>query len=874
MIKKIISGALLFSFMCSAFAQVDENKLSLNLQNVPMRDALRIIAKQTQMRFLYADSLISDIFITCNIKQHSLTQALNKIILPQNLDYKITSRTQVVVFKRKHTPRIDLYGNVIDAQTLEPLPYANIELLGSKRGISTNTEGYFTFLDVPANNAKLRVQYIGYQPQDVVIDSFLHHKKQLYLKLKQKPLANTPLIVESYNNEVIQVQGGLNKLTISPHNFTNLPVLGDRDINKTMQLLPGVTSSNFGASGLNIRGGLPSQNLILLDGMKLYHINHLFGFFSSFNSGVIKDAQIYKSSVPTRFGERISGVVELTAKNGNSEKPQLNLTLSQSISGAVLELPLFGHGSALLSFRRSYSDLILGPLYDRLGRTLFKKKDTGNGTIIDSLAQIETNSDLYFYDLLAKVSFYTTQKNLFSISYYKGLDNLEKKQGFTPNIEWRNTKSKWGNMGNSFKWYREWSPTFTSKILTTYSDYFTNSISKEEQNSIVNYNHVPSQENTHLLLFKNNNNVEDYTTRWDNAWQLTAQHKLEFGFQHTQTFISNTVDQQYFSNEFAPPLQVSHRDNSILNSSYIDHKWHLTDFTTLNLGLRFNYFSPLKKPVYEPRFFFNYTANSTLSLSAGYGKYYQYILQYGDGQQSLDGQINWVTANNKQYKPGESDQFTLGAHYEAYYFTANIEAYYKKLKGVLEANNDWQYEFIDSDIRQVENDVVGVDLIIHKKNGNLTGWISYGLSRSQNYFNAQNETYPSSQDMPHNIKIVANYSWNNFNFSASWRFASGKPYSIPKVEQYQDGLGYYYYYLASPDKKNSKRLPNSHQLDLSINYNFKFPYLNGKLGLSIFDAYNKKNIWYRDFTISEGKLSKVDVNMFGFTPTFFLDLTF
>jgi len=866
---------LFFLLLLPETGRANEGSVSLELKNEPLRAALQKISNQTDLSFVYGDSLIKEISVTCNFKNIQWEEVLQGLLSQNKLSYRITNPGQIVVFKNNQKNRKSLSGYIIDRSTSESLPYANISLSGTNRGVISNQQGYFALLDLPDKDVVVDVQYIGYHTKRFLIDSSLVNQKKVLIELEQNPISGDEVAVEINESELLQVSDEISQLAISPYHFSDLPYIGDKDISRALQLMPGISASNFGSSGLNIRGGLPSQNLILLDGMKLYHINHIFGFFSAFNSDAIKDTRVYKGSFPARYGDRLSGVIEMTAKNGDMNHPRLSASLSQAISGAVLELPLFSRGSMLVSFRRSYSDLILGSLYDRVQRTLYKKKVNTDGLLRDSLSIINTDSKMYFYDVLGKLTILPTNNDIMSLSFYKGLDQLRNSEQVVPDEEWRNTESEWGNLGYSFKWYRQWHENYTSSYLLTYSDYFTRyymseNIASEYIGRV--YEPVDTLYTTASTIL---NNVEDFTIRLDNQWQFLPGHALEFGASYSQTKIRFGMNNEYLNTELPFSGVQESEDKSSLYSVYLQDSWRLRDDLYISGGIRVNRFGNLKKNDWEPRLSVNYHLNSQTTLKAAWGQYYQYILQYGDGSQTLDGRVSWISADGRELPRASANQVILGAQHETSQFLFNIEGYHKRLNGILDSFNDWQYEDAYQFSQQIENRVTGIDFIAQKKGGRINGWFSYDFSNSINYSNFENKSYPSSQNSPHNINLVTNYNYGNFRFSTAWHYASGRPYSIPEVKEFTNeftDLTYYYFY--PPEDRNTERLPASHQLDISLNYHFKLNFIKGKVGLSVFDVYNQKNVWYRDYTIDQGKLNKVDVRMFGTTPTFFLEVKF
>lgn len=871
---------ILFFLLCIVLplsnlpGQNPDKKITLKTENENLKTTLSKISEQTAVSFIYSDSLIRDISVSCNFKDINLDQALNNIFKSSGLTYRKSGNNQIVIFKKPALKTDVIAGYILDGETSESLPYANIMVKGTKSGTIANNSGHFTLADIPQEVNIIHVQYIGYRSKDILIDTLKYVGDNLLIKMQPSAITTNEINVHE-NSDMVQMSDNVSQFVISPRRFSNLVVIGDKDISRSLQLLPGISGANFGSSGLNIRGGLPSQNLILLDGIKLFHITHLFGLFSSFNSDAIKDARIYRGGYPAKYGDKLSGIIELTTKTGDLNRARLNVSLSQAVSGAVLELPLFGKGSILLSARRSYSDFVFGSLYDRVQRTLYSKKVDLVNFESDSVQFINSKSNLYFYDLLGKLTLLPSNSDIVTISYFNGTDHLNNKETVNREaINWKNTQSEWGNKGYSVNWYRQWKKDLSSNTLIAYSDYYTRYYMSD--NSYIFYYNILYRD---TLTTNSNivNNVKNISVKNTYQWQLKPSHLIEFGFCFSNTRINYQLRNVYLnfaslsSKEF---LNDSDLEKSKLYALFFQDSWNVSKDFKLNGGLRFN--SYLKKYYPEPRFSLKYQLTPLFSFSSTWGRYYQYVLQYGDGNQVLDGRTTWVLANDREINPARADHFISGINYETEHYLINLEGYYKKIFDIPDALNEWQYLYSDQVAGQMDENSYGFDLILQKKTGWLSGWISYSYSKSENKIFADRQiiSFPADQDNRHKFNIVSSYKIQNWRFIASWNYTSGKPYSIPVIAQREAHPGINFNYLAPPKNRNEKRLPSTHQLDLNVQYNFEYSFFKGIAGISMFDVYNRKNVWYRDFTINEGKRQVVEIKMFGFTPTFFLHLEF
>ena len=393
-------------------------------------------------------------------------------------------------------------GAIRDAETREALPYASVLVIGTQIGAASNVDGYFVLLGLPADSLTLQVTYLGYMTALVQIDARTLDEP---LTVEMTPIATEldEVLVTAESYQMMKTGDKVSQVTVSPKDLAVLPHIGEVDIFRSLQLLPGISGTNEGSSGLFVRGGTPDQNLVLLDGMTVYHVDHFFGFFSAFNADAIKDVQIYKGGFPAKYGGRTSSVVDLTGKTGDANNFQLGAGLNLLSSNAVMEVPLGGRGSFLLSARRSYTDILQTGLYTSIYETVTGEDITpedqqgggfgggrggrggalGGGFVGPGQAVVQP--DFYFYDLNAKLTYLPSTVDVVALSVYNGQDHLDQSRDLSRNLGGPNGQNNvnvtndlldltdWGNVGVSGKWSRQWSPRFYSNALVAYSQYFS-----------------------------------------------------------------------------------------------------------------------------------------------------------------------------------------------------------------------------------------------------------------------------------------------------------------------------------------------------------------------------------------------------------------
>jgi hypothetical protein len=787
----------------------------------------------------------------------------------------------------------DISGHVRDGRSGEALPYANVVVKGTSRGTTTNTNGYFVLVNEPAGLCTLFVHYIGYESQQI---SFKNGPQlaPLTVGMKQTVL-NVKGISVTAQAEMLQTNNGISQMTVSPRTLSSLPTVGEVDLFRTMQLLPGVSGVSDGSSGLYVRGGTPDQNLVLFDGMTIYHVDHFFGFFSAFNADAIKDIRLYKGGYGAEYGGRLSSVVDLTGKTGDQNRMRLGCGLNLLSARAALELPLSDWGTFLVAGRRSYTDFIRSPLYDSI-YNMMTGSDEGGATggpvrrgpgRFGNQQQAEFKPSFYFYDLNGKLTLNPGSRDVVSFSFYNGKDNLDKSQDFSDfGFRFRDTGAsatletsdftRWGNLGFSGKWSRQWSDRLHMDVLAARSHYFSD---YEVSSNLQGITPASSDSARGPRSFNNasneNNNVWDTSLKLDMDYQLAASHRLDFGMQFSD-----------FENEFS-----SFRNDSILifsrntqarmNAAYIQDKWKIKS-TELTLGLRGSYYDKTGKLYYEPRASVSVPTFKNTSLKGAWGHYYQFVNQITNQDIAEGARDFWLLAD-EDFDPGFAEHRIVGLNYENADYVFSMEVFQKDLKDLIEFSRRF---VVSGDhprnrrIMPVDNFFIGtgeargIELLVQKKRGQLTGWLGYTLGRVDYTFPAMNngEAFPASHDRRHEINLVTRYQIGVWSLAATWVFASGSPYTAP-VSQYfvplLDGSSQSYIHVSD---KNSHRFPDYHRLDFSVSRKWESDRWETEAGFSIFNLYNHKNIWYRDYNLDTVPITVTDVTMLGFTPTVYVQM--
>ncbi|MCE1199148.1 MAG: TonB-dependent receptor [Marinilabiliales bacterium] len=800
---------------------------------------------------------------------------------------------EVRVIERKNLKPVKrnflLSGEVVDEANGERIPFATVMMEGTTKGVSTDQNGHFALEKVPADTAVVVVSYLGYHTKKIELTPGKTNEP-LHVEMKMQSVGITEVFINGRKDDKALQQSTLEqKIKMSPIALKILPNIGEKDIMRGFQLMPGVSAANEGSAGMYVRGGTPDQNLILYDGFTVYNVDHLYGFYSAFNSNAIKDVQLHKGGFDSKFGGRLSSVTEITGKDGNAKKPTIGAEVSLLSLNTYAELPIGDKITTLFAFRRSYQ----GYLYDKISAL---SKSSSATTSSRPFMGRNANTASYFYDLNGKITYNATKKDIYTLSIFNGTDYLDNTPQFRmregggappggggggssatmPNISMSNSDfSRYGNVGASARWQHKLSEVLSSSLLVSFSDYYS---TRDERRSItVDVDGISTIRKSGIL---EDNNLLDFSIK--NDWKKVVNDKntLEFGGFGTWYAIDYTYQQN-------DTLTVLHKDiRAAIAGGYLQDKMMFLDnLLTVTPGLRLNYFTATNRFYPEPRLNASYKLSKNLTLNSATGLYDQFANRVVREDVMSGNRDFWILSNGKEIPVSSSLHFNMGLNYDLPDYLFSAEGYYKLNHNVTEYS--MRYRSIPqpgSSVTSTEQFftgngyTIGMEFLAQKKAGNFNGWICYTLGQVKNRFPLQSDQYFfANQDVTHELKMVAIYKFGNFDFSASWIYATGRPYTAP-VGAYTlhliDGTTGSYYAVSD---KNSYRLPDYHRMDIAASYRFDLFGKKGKLnsiGLSVFNLYNRINVSSRQFQIVDDTILQSDISYLGITPNLTLSLKF
>lgn len=770
-----------------------------------------------------------------------------------------------------------LSGIIKDSQSGETLPFATVFVKGSNFGATTNADGYFTLHKVPTDTSTISISYIGYDKKEIKLSPTMA-KVNLVIFVNPSSVQLQEVVISAEREDIMQIKSEeISTIKMTPKKLEQLPNVGEKDIMRSFQLMPGISASNESSSGLYVRGGTPDQNLIVYDGFTIYHVDHLYGFYSAFNSNAIKDVQLYKGGFESRFGGRLSSVTEITGKDGNQNNFNIGGEISLLSFNAYAELPIGDKFTSIFTYRRSYKGFLYNEIFDSFNEELETQTPQAGAGRFSSQ---KTTVSSYFYDLNGKFTYKPTDKDIISLSVFNGTDHLD--NGYEVNTPQRladmgidfdmkiSDLTNYGNFGTGLKWSRKWSPKLYGNTTLSYSNYYSDRIMTRTGNIT-----PPTGEGRTINsgTFEENNLI-DYSLKSDYQYDLSNSVQLKFGVFGTQY----DIKYDFIQNDTVTILNK--HDLGLLAGGYVQGSIRfLNNKLQVNPGLRSSYYNLTEKMYFEPRISANYKISDKLIINGAWGKYYQYANRITREDITSGSKDFWTLSNVDNIPVSNSEHYIAGLSYELPKYLFSVEGYYKKLEGLSEYS--LRYDVSNQGVNYEENFfngigfTKGIEFLAQKKTGLVKGWLSYTLGEAKNQFDIYGSKYFSAnQDVTHEFKAVALYNYKRWDFSATWIYATGRPYTAPSgayTIELLDGTTQDYFSVTS---KNSLRLPDYHRMDISANYKLFNSSKReiGYIGLSVFNLYNRTNTWYNQYEIVEGEVVETKINYMGFMPNLTLSL--
>ena len=697
-------------------------------------------------------------------------------------------------------------------------------------------------------------------------------KSQAIIDFSQVQNLEEIVISEYLTSGINKKQDG--SITLSPTSLGILPGLTEPDVLQSLQLLPGVQSPLETASGLYIRGGTPDQNLILWDGIKMYHSGHFFGMISAFNPYIIKDVKLFTGGTNAKYGSRISSVIDITSSNKIPKKTEAGGGFNLTHTDVYIKAPLSKKMAIMASARRSFSDVFETITFKNISKKVFQNTKISDGKKVFEKVDVKVLSDLfYFSDVTLKAIVNPSDKDEITVSNLFTKNKLD--NGFEIKEINQSTGDKLNikNRGSSILWNHSYSSKFSHAIQAYISSFDL------DYDGINGFGEGYKNEN------KRRNSVDDFGLSFNTNWYINDINSIGIGYQLSSQKIGYLLNFRNESSE-AEPLVENYEDTkeNKTHSVYTDYQYKKENKLSLNVGLRTNYISALNTLYFEPRLHLQMHLAPHLKFKFSVEKLHQSVSQIVEFIQEGDFELEnqtWVLADGETAPILKSFQITSGWALSKNGWTLDLDGYLKKIKGLSSLTKGFDNPN-DVSFFSGKSDVLGIDILIKKKINNYRTWLSYSYLINQFTFGDVNDgnSFSGNFDITHHFTWSHSYLWNNFNFSLGWNIRTGTPHTEATGINVVDGFEEINY-----SKTNGKRLPNYHRLDFSSTYKFNFSEnkkWKGKLGFSLLNIYNNKSLLSRTYKIKPVfnendvtyDLQKVDKISLGITPNLLFRVEF
>lgn len=854
-VTAVVMALTLVSFNSKAQSLLNK-KITYTAKKISLKQALTDISSQFDIPFSYSESIIpaeKKVSITAN--EATLKEILEKL-LPASIDFKEISGQ--IVLSKKRKPSSDkshtISGYVKEQGSGEQLLGVNIFVPGTTYGTSTNAYGFFS-LTLPGDFYELTISYIGYQTQvrKLVLDEDIEIDIELEGALEVSVVEVTANTKSLESNRTL-----MSTVEIPIEQIKEIPaLLGEKDVLKVVQLMPGVQKGNEGQSGFYVRGGGPDQNLIILDGAPVYNAFHLFGFFSLFNGDALKSVELVKGGFPARYGGRLSSVLDLHMKEGHKEKFTGEAGIGLISSRFTFEGPIKKNKSSfIISGRRTYIDALIQP---------FMPKEQKGG--------------YYFYDFNAKVNYDISKKDKVYLSAYLGKDRFYAKARYNNQDE--DYRFEWGNATATARWNHQ----YNNKLFANTSFIFSNYrflIGAEQKSKV----------NNDFFNLRFYSQIRDYSIKHDVDYYPTNGHHIKMGAMAIlHQFTPSAV---VLKNSFADDnLDSKRRIDGIESGLYIEDDMRLGKRFKLNTGLRISHFNNRDKHYVfpEPRISAAYQLKHDMAVKSSFAIMNQYMHLISNTGIGLPTDL-WVPATSK-VPPQRSMQIATGIvkDFTEHDFAITVEGYYKEMYNILGYKEGATFLIFD-DPASIDNyawqDNVtsgtgwsyGTEFLLQKKKGKLSGWIGYTLSWTQLQFDDLNngKKFWARYDRRHDVSVVGIYKINEkISLSATWVYGTGQAITLPRANynavfdnpgNYTPNNGGYYTQLTDYGGKNNFRMAPYHRMDVGLRTTKVKPNYSRTIELSFYNIYNRKNpFFYYAATENNGVTKLKQITLFPIIPS-------
>jgi hypothetical protein len=840
--KKLFTLSCFLLTVSVAFTQVSTNKVALS-------SLLLELEKTYTVKFSYSDTDVKNVFIEQPEKGIPIAKLISYLNKKTFLNFKTLDNRYITISFLNKT--IDICGTVLSDTSLEPLLLASIKINGLKLGVTTDNEGVFYFKNVPVNSI-LNISFIGFKTLSISAKELFSSSncKQLFLEEKAENLSE--ITIPQFLTSGLQksIDGST---VLNTDKFGILPGLIAPDILKTIKILPGIESVNETVSNINVRGGTNDQNLMLWDGIKMYHSGHFFGLISAYNPYLTKKVTVTKNGTSSAFSDGVSSTINMQTSNKITNRFSGGGGFNLLSADAFVQIPIKENLELHVSARRSFTDLVKTPTYTNYFSRSFQDNSVSSNTVNNG------ESNFYFYDYSFKFLYDINYKHAIRANFIHIKNNLKYQEKFTSNTTTikENSALKQENLGAKISWDADWNANFSTTLFAFFSDYKINSS---------DYNKDTDQFQTQF------NNVLETEIKLNSKYTFSEVLYFLNGFVFNEIGIRNstTVNAPTFSKTVKKVL---------LKSAYFSEIEYNKNNTYIRFGLRANYFHKFQKFVIEPRINIRQKLNSEFFLKLKGEFKNQTTAQKIDFEDNFLGieKRRWILSDDKNTPIVKSKQVSFGTEYSKDKLYIDLTGFYKKVNGITAANQGF-YNNTQTFNAIGNYTTKGVEFLINKKTNTISTWLSYTYSKNEYTFTAFHPaTFSNSLDITHSLSAAFNYNFNkDLKISFGGVLRSGKPFTKPVEgnETIQNGNKT----IVNYDNPNTERLDNFFRIDVSGSYKFKFSdAVKSTIRIGFTNITDRKNTIDSYYVVdknSANNIRRVNNYSLSFTPNLSFRVTF
>ncbi|MCH3881339.1 TonB-dependent receptor [Tenacibaculum aquimarinum] len=844
MVKKLLSLTMInrFQFFFISFILITSITFAQNSSDkIALSSLLLNLEKTYDIKFSYSDNDIKNVTITPPKKGISLQDLLAYLNTKTTLQFNTLDNRYVTISYLNKL--ISICGSVLNVSNLEPLVLASVRINNSKIGTVTNDKGDFYLQNVPVN-ATVSISFISNKTKEVLVKELFSSSgcKTIYLDEEVEELSEVRIAQFLTSGLQKNVDGST---VLNTEKFGILPGLIEPDILKTIKILPGVESVNESISNINVRGGTNDQNLMLWDGIKMYHSGHFFGLISAYNPYLTKKVAVTKNGTSSAFSDGVSSTINMQTSNRITNKFSGGGGFNFLSADAFLRVPIKDNIEFHISGRRSFTDYLNTPTYNNYFARSFQNNS------VASNSENDADSNFYFYDYSFKFLYDVNFNHAIRANFIHIKNNFEFKEEYASNTNTIEEKSNLiqENIGAKINWEADWSSNFSTNLSAFFSDYRINSS---------DYNKETDQFQTQF------NNVLET--------EIKLHSKYEFSdvFHFTNGFVFNEIGIRNTTTVNAPSFSKTLKE-VLLKSAFYSEIEYQKNKTYARFGFRVSHFNKFNKFILEPRVNIRQKINSEFSLKLEGEFKNQTTAQKIDFEDNFLGieKRRWILSDNDKTPIIKSKQASFGVEFSKNKLILDITGFYKKVSGITAANQGFYNN--TQTFNSIGNyETKGVEFLINKQAKNISTWLSYTYSKNDYEFDIFNpQTFSNSLDITHSLSAAFNYSFTkNFKISLGNVLRSGKPFTKPIKgnETIQNGNNT----IVNYDNPNKERLDNFFRVDVSGSYKFKFSEaIKSTIRVGFTNITDRKNIidsYYIVDETAENNVRRIDNYSLPFTP--------